>query len=57
MPKLAYFIGAQKVHKDKFFNQPHPKKIVKIGTFFVFLKKKLYDQIQFSNNIDGPDRL
>ena len=25
--------------KEKFFSQPHPTKIVKIGTFLVFLKK------------------
>ena len=26
--------------KDKFVNQPHPTKIVKIGAFFMFLRKK-----------------
>ena len=33
--------------KDKFANQTHPTKIVKIEAFFVFLKK-LYKKIQYS---------
>ena len=44
--KNISFLFLQK-SKDKFVNQPHPIKIVKIKAFFVFLKQTLWKNSKF----------